>query len=326
MDSHREKSEELTAGASVLVRAHLDSPYLLEALESIATQSTTFPFEILVALDRATPHLMDQIEVFGSRFPHSRLRLFEHSSSGIASRLNALASHATYDFLCILDSDDRMLPTRIDKQVKFLISNPTCAVFGSAISIIDQNGRKIGEKGFSTRPEIIRKNRYSHLPIAHPSAAIRKKALISIGGYRDFYFPSEDYDLWLRLLDTHELSNSSEILSEYRIHASQATATRFFRNYASALAAETSSKNRDQSLPEVNDSYGDPKVWARHSPKIFRIIHLSSKAFAWQRAKREVTKGHYLKAGIFGLLFLVVSPTTGKNEILAKIRNRGVFQ
>ena len=40
----------------------------------------------------------------------------------------------------------------------------------------------------------------------------------------------------------------------------------------------------------------------------------------------EVTKGHYLKAGIFGLLFLVVSPTTGKNEILAKIRNRGVFQ
>ena len=119
---------------------------------------------------------MDQIEVFGSRFPHSRLRLFEHSSSGIASRLNALASHATYDFLCILDSDDRMLPTRIDKQVKFLISNPTCAVFGSAISIIDQNGRKIGEKGFSTRPEIIRKNRYSHLPIAHPSAAIRKKS------------------------------------------------------------------------------------------------------------------------------------------------------
>ena len=55
VDSHREKSEELTAGASVLVRAHLDSPYLLEALESIATQSTTFPFEILVALDRATP-------------------------------------------------------------------------------------------------------------------------------------------------------------------------------------------------------------------------------------------------------------------------------
>ena len=326
MDSHREKSEEFTAGASVLIRAHLDSPFLLEALESIANQSTTFPFEILLALDRATPHLMDQIEVFRSRCPDSHLRLFEHSSTGIASRLNALTSHATYDFLCILDSDDRMLPTRIDKQVKFLLSNPTCAVFGSAISVIDQNGKKIGEKGFSTSPEIIRENKYSHLPIAHPSAAIRKNALISIGGYRDFYFPSEDYDLWLRLLDRYELSNSSEILTEYRIHTSQATATRHFRNYASALAAETSSKNRDQSLPEVNDTYGDPKKWARHSSKFFRILHLSSKAFAWQRAKREVTEGHYLKAGIFGLFFLVLSPIKGKDEILAKIRNRGLFE
>ena len=325
MDSHREKSEEFTAGASVLIRAHLDSPFLLEALESIANQSTTFPFEILLALDRATPHLMDQIEVFRSRCPDSHLRLFEHSSTGIASRLNALTSHATYDFLCILDSDDRMLPTRIDKQVKFLLSNPTCAVFGSAISVIDQNGKKIGEKGFSTSPEIIRENKYSHLPIAHPSAAIRKNALISIGGYRDFYFPSEDYDLWLRLLDRYELSNSSEILTEYRIHTSQATATRHFRNYASALAAETSSRNRSFGKFEVNDSFETPQEWARKSTKLIKISQLTLKAYLWQWAKREVTSKHYLRATLIAMTFFVISPLSGKREILTKFRNSGVY-
>ena len=325
MDSHRKKSEELTAGASVLIRAHLDSPYLLEALESIATQSTTFPLEILLALDRATPHLMDQIEVFRSRFPDSCLRIFEYSSTGIASRLNALASHATYDYLCILDSDDRMLSSRIETQIKFLTANPNCAVVGSSIAIINEQGKKVGEKGFLTSPESIQAKRYSRLPVAHPSATIRKNALQNVGGYRDFYFPSEDYDLWLRLLETYQIVNLNEILTEYRIHESQATSMKFFRNYSAALAAETSSRNRSFGKFEVNDSFETPQAWARRSPKLIQISRLTLKAYLWQRAKREVTNKHYLRAILIATIFFVISPLSGKREILAKFRNSGVY-
>lgn len=325
MDAHRKKSKELNAGASVLVRAHLDSPYLLEALESIATQSTTFPFEILVALDRATPHLMDQIEVFRSRFPVSRLRLFEHSSIGIASRLNALATYATYDFLCILDSDDRMLSSRIETQIKYLIANPKCAVVGSSIAIIDEKGKRIGEKGFLTDPESIQAQRYSRLPVAHPSTTIRKNALQNVGGYRDFYFPSEDYDLWLRLLERYQIVNLNEILTEYRIHTSQATSMKFFRNYSAALAAETSSRNRSFRKPEVNDSFDTPQKWARRSTKLLKISRLTLKAYLWQRAKKEVTSKHYLRAILIAMIFFTVSPFSGTREILAIFRNSGVY-
>lgn len=324
MESHCEKSEELTVGASVLIRAHLDSPYLLEALESIANQSTTFPFEILVALDRATPHLMDQIEVFRSRFPGSRLRLFEHSSSGIASRLNALASHATYGFLCILDSDDRMLSSRIETQINYLTANPNCAVVGSSIAIIDEQGKKVGEKGFLTSPESIQAHRYSRLPVAHPSATIRKNALQNVGGYRDFYFPSEDYDLWLRLLERYQIVNLNEILTEYRVHESQATSMKFFRNYSAALAAEASSRNRSTGKFEVNDSFETPQEWARRSTKLMQISQLTLKAYLWQRAKREVTSKHYLRATLIAMTFFVISPLSGKREMLTKFRNSGI--
>ncbi len=325
MDSHREKSEELTAGASVLIRAHLDSPYLLEALESIATQSTSFPVEILLALDRATPHLMDQIEAFRGRFPDSRLRLFEHSSTGVASRLNALASHASYDFLCILDSDDRMLSSRIETQIKYLTANPNCAVVGSSIAIIDEHGKKVGEKGFLTSTESIQAHKYSRLPVAHPSVTIRKNALQNVGGYRDFYFPSEDYDLWLRLLERYQIVNLNEILTEYRIHESQATSMKFFRNYSAALAAKTSSRNRSSGKFEVNDSFETPQKWARRSTKLIEILQLTLKAYLWHQAKREVTSKHYLRATLIAMTFFVIFPLSGKREILTKFRNSAVY-
>jgi len=144
---------------------------------------------------------MNQIAVFKVEYPFIAIRIFELSSIGIATRLNSLASESNYEFLCILDSDDRMLSDRIETQVNFLIDNPQCAAVGSSISIINKDGDKVGEKGFSTDTETISRNKYSQLPLAHPAASLRKSALESVGGYRDFFFPSEDYDLWLRLLE-----------------------------------------------------------------------------------------------------------------------------
>lgn len=314
-----------TNGASVLIRAHLDSPYLYEALKSVARQSTTFNVEILIGLDRPTQLLMRQLEKFKTEFPNMDIQYFELSDVGIATRLNVLASKSSFEFLFILDSDDRMAPNRIETQVKFLRENENYAAVGSAISIINQSGVKIGEKGFSTDKDRIRVTKYSHLPLAHPAASIRKSALIQVGGYRDFFFPSEDYDLWLRLLEQFELGNLSEILTDYRIHDSQATATKFFWNNAAAIAAEISSKNRASGKMEVNELFENPQAWAKRSPRLPRIILISSRAYLWHRAKKEIRKRNYLVAFFAALLFLALQPNSGSKELLAKFRNRKQF-
>jgi glycosyltransferase involved in cell wall biosynthesis len=298
---------------------------LYEALKSVARQSTSFDVEILIGLDRPTQLLMRQLEKFEIEFPNMNIQWFELSNTGIATRLNVLASNSSFEFLFILDSDDRMAPNRIETQLKFLKENKNYAAVGSAISIINQSGLKVGEKGFTTDKDRIRGTKYSQLPLAHPAASIRKSALIEVGGYRDFFFPSEDYDLWLRLLEQFELGNLSEILTDYRIHDSQATATKFFRNNSAAIAAEFSSKSRTSGKLEVNELYEDPQSWARRSPQLPRIILLSSRAYLWHRAKKEITKRNYLAAIFAALLFLALQPNSGSKELLAKIRNRKHF-
>jgi glycosyltransferase involved in cell wall biosynthesis len=325
MNAGRKRDTSSSTGASVLIRAHLDSPYLLEALISVAQQTTQYNVEILLGLDRPTQVLMNQIERFKAEYPSTTIQLFELSSVGIATRLNSLASESNYDFICILDSDDRMLSDRIEFQVNFLIDNPQCAAVGSAISIINQDGDKVGEKGFSTDMESIRRNKYSQLPLAHPATSIRKSALESVGGYRDFFFPSEDYDLWLRLLERYSLANSSKILTEYRIHPAQATAAKYFRNYAAAIAAETSSKYKTSGKKETVQSFKDPQEWARHSSQLPRITWLAIKAALWQNGKKKFDSRNYLEVTIIALLIILISPISGRKEIFAKLRNKKLF-
>jgi hypothetical protein len=66
-------------GASVLILAHLDSPFLSEALESVAKQVTDLKFEILVALDRPTKKLFNQIDDFKLTFPSITITIFDLS-------------------------------------------------------------------------------------------------------------------------------------------------------------------------------------------------------------------------------------------------------
>jgi hypothetical protein len=215
-----------------------------------------------------------------------------------------------------------MYPNRINAQIDYLLKNPNCAVVGSSIAVIDHIGNKIGEKGFSTNADHINLNKYKELPVAHPAVAIRKESFFYVGGYRDFYWPSEDYDLWLRILDKFEISNTNEILTEYRVHPSQVTASKFFLKHASAIAAKVSSQRRNQGKMEIDATYENPVNWARRSPYFFRIILSSSKSSVWHRARKALFEKNLLYVFINLLIFIILSPITGRKEIWKKLRRR----
>jgi hypothetical protein len=47
---------------------------------------------------------------------------------------------------------------------------------------------------------------------------MRRDAVVAVGGYRAEAFPSEDFDLWLRLNEVGELANIPDLLVRYRRH------------------------------------------------------------------------------------------------------------
>jgi GT2 family glycosyltransferase len=59
--------------------------------------------------------------------------------------------------------------------------------------------------------------------VLNPSACMRRSAVQEVGGFRDQFPPSEDFDLLLRLAEIGCLANLPEVLVEYRLHAQSAT-------------------------------------------------------------------------------------------------------
>lgn len=305
-------------GVSVLIRAHLSSPYLYEALSSVSSQENIGQIEILMCLDRPTDELIAQIDLFRREFPHFELHLVDAGSAGIARRLNIMILCAKYELIAILDSDDRMLPNRLSLQLRYLMQNPEIAVVGSAINIIDENGKFIGQKGFTTEPITIARERWKNLPVAHPSVMMRKSIVTEVGGYRDFYFPSEDYDLWLRILEVSSIANLSDVLTDYRIHFNQTTSSRIFRNVSGGVSSRISARRRMKNKSELHTKYSSSVKWAVTSLFLPIVLRLAMRAYAWNR----LADSAMLLKMFWLALFLLVSPYRGLIEIKRKIRQK----
>ena len=67
--------------------------------------------------------------------------------------------------------------------------------------------------------------RFIESPIPHPTALLRRRTLVEVGGYQDRGWP-EDYDLWLRMaLEGKRFHKVTECLYYWREHITRLTRT-----------------------------------------------------------------------------------------------------
>lgn len=105
---------------SVVIAAFNADSYIDEALRSVLGQ--TYPnVEIIVVDDASTDRTSARVATYAPA-----VRCIRHaSSSGSASPpRNTGIRHSTGEYIGFLDSDDIMLPDRIERQVAFLSSHP----------------------------------------------------------------------------------------------------------------------------------------------------------------------------------------------------------
>jgi hypothetical protein len=113
-----------------------------------------------------------------------------------------------------MDGDDIALPTRLEKQLRFLEKNSDIALVGCATSAIDELGRPIPGLGISLKPvtqEVIAKTALLAPPCSHIWLA-RREVYDQLSGYREMLF-AEDYDFLLRAITADfRISNLPESL------------------------------------------------------------------------------------------------------------------
>jgi len=198
---------------SVVLSVRNGGADLPKAVATILTQS--FANLELIAIDNGST---DETAGFLDRIEDPRVRVYHQQDMGLAAALNRGISLARGRYIARQDHDDWALPTRIEKQVRFLDADPDTALIGTSAEIW------IGDRAtgrFHDHPTDDAALRFELLfnnPFVHSSVMIRKAALDQVGGYATdpARQPPEDYELWSRIARRFRLANLPERLTIYR--------------------------------------------------------------------------------------------------------------
>jgi glycosyltransferase involved in cell wall biosynthesis len=197
--------------------------YFVAAVQSVLRQGFA-DWELIIVEDPSAtcaPQLLAGVHDPRIRYIRNELR------TSFAEQLNRGIAKAQADVIARMDADDVCQVERFHKQLEFLHRHPDVDILGSQLVFIDDHGRPLGHRRYPrSHAAVIRAlPRYSAL--AHPSVVMKRRALLSVGGYRKcLHGGAEDYDLWSRLAARGaRFANHPEELLQYRIHHGQMKST-----------------------------------------------------------------------------------------------------
>ena len=136
---------------------------------------------------------------------------------GIITARNMCLEKARGEYVAYADYDDISLPGRLAAQLRFMEGHPDVGVLGSAMIMIDSDGKEIGTRVVPQSDEEIRKHVLQFNPMPQPTVMARAAVIAKAGGYRAGEIP-EDYDLWVRAAKISKLHSLREPLVKYRVH------------------------------------------------------------------------------------------------------------
>lgn len=203
--------------------------FLRRALDSIYAQ-TMKADEIVLVEDGELP---DELVEVISQYPEVHIVRLERNVQ-LGRALEAGLKNCHHDLVARMDTDDIMMPNRLEKQFRFMIEHPEIAACGGDIAEFIEEGVILREKHMPRSAQELYRYGKKRNPLNHMTVMFRKSAVEAVGGYR--HFPGlEDYDLWSRLLaHGYQIANIPEVLVQARIgdrFASRRGGWAYFKRY-----------------------------------------------------------------------------------------------
>jgi glycosyltransferase involved in cell wall biosynthesis len=200
----------MTARISVLMPCFNHGAFIGEAIESVLAQ-TLQDFEIIVVDDGSTDAATEQTL---SRLSTPKTRVVKTSNRGLPAARNHAAHHASGEFLCALDADDKLAPTWFEKAVRVLDAR-------SDLAFVSHWLETFGDEHWTWQPERCDLPSLLARNAVNGAALVRRNAFDAVGGYDESMRDGcEDWDFWLRLVERgFEGTIIPEVLFHYRRRA-----------------------------------------------------------------------------------------------------------
>ena len=178
---------------SVLMSTYNSELNVANSIESILEQ-TYKNIEFLIVDDCSTDNTFKILEEYSKN--HENIQVFKNEINiGLTKSLNLLISKSSGDYIARQDDDDESYPNRIKTQIDLLQNSKID--FCTTRALTKQKKRKIPGISYYFPTKLLLK--YKN-PFIHGSLMCKKEILISVGGYDEDFYYSQDLKLIIDLI------------------------------------------------------------------------------------------------------------------------------
>jgi glycosyltransferase involved in cell wall biosynthesis len=148
------------------------------------------------------------------------VRVIRQENAGESSARNVGIRAAQHELIAMIDSDNRWLPGKLQRQMELFAKDPAPDLTFTAYTRFGDVAREdVVLDGWEVTQAHALEQLLAGCRINTSTVIATRRSLITVGLFDDALRCAEDYDLWLRLaLQGFRIAYLSEPLTEYRIH------------------------------------------------------------------------------------------------------------
>lgn len=209
---HKREVTEPEPAVSVLLPVYNGDQHLGRAIRSVLDQ-TLSNVELLIVDDGSTD---DTAEVVASYAHDPRLRVVRHERNlGLVASLNDGLAACRAELVARLDADDVALPTRLERQRAMFEEQADLVLCASAYRRVLPSGEVLRTASPPLTHGGLAMAMLTGNRLCHSTVMFRRSIVLALGGYDAAWFPVEDYDLWLRMLEVGRYAGMGTVEVDY---------------------------------------------------------------------------------------------------------------
>ena len=178
---------------SIVLPCYNRAAFLRSTIKSVQ-QQVYQNWELIIVNDGST----DETENIIDSIDDERIQYHSIKNSERGAARNCGIKKAIGDFICFLDSDDRLLTNHLSNGAAFISSHPQVTIFHQGYEIQNEQGKVLYSS--NSLPQLLNKSLIRNNVIS-PNGIFLKREIIKQNLFREEreLAGTEDYELWLRL-------------------------------------------------------------------------------------------------------------------------------
>lgn len=201
---------------SVYITNYNYERFLKASIESVLNQ-TLQDFELFIIDDGSSDGSKEIIESYRNT---DRITIIYQQNKGLNITNNVAMRVSKGKYIMRLDADDTLEPNALSEMSEVLESDDELGLVFPDYYYIDIDGNIIGEEH---RHDFNHEVSLYDQPAHGACTMIRLSFLKRLGGYNESFTCQDGYDLWIKFVTHHKVTNVKKALFSYRRHGNNLT-------------------------------------------------------------------------------------------------------